>query len=161
MFLKKRQTTCPSKTRGKTKTAGPEELLQGAIVDYLNVIKPRCFWFHVPNGMACSSIQTARKFKRLGMRAGVSDFVFLLPEGKTGLMELKSDRGKTSPAQDAFAHAARALGHDYRIVRDLSQFERVLLDWGAIDRPCLTRRSPFESFQNGRRGKKTRIVTPR
>jgi hypothetical protein len=68
--------------------------------------------FAVPNGGARNPI-VARKMKSEGVRAGVSDYVALVPAGDYhGLaIELKTIDGRSSSEQRDFLRNARALGY--------------------------------------------------
>lgn len=70
---------------------GSEDGLQMTIANYLLSYHPDLLWFHVPNGGKRNQLE-AKKFKRMGVRAGVSDLIFLEPrKGYNGLIiELKS-----------------------------------------------------------------------
>lgn len=67
---------------------------------------------HFANERACS-IQQGRLLKRMGVRAGVSDFFLAIPSnGYHGLwIELKVGKGKLSPAQIQFIERKISKGY--------------------------------------------------
>ena len=80
-----------------------EEKLQTACYDWFIMQYGiyRGLLFHVPNGGSRKSASEGARFKRMGVVAGVSDFVFLF--NKTAyLIELKSGRGKQRGSQKEF-----------------------------------------------------------
>jgi len=92
-----------------------EQTLQASIFSAL--CKAGYYAFMVPNDAAGkSSIQRMMRLKAMGLRPGVSDLVVLLP-GVTVFLEVKTPKGKQSPAQELFQAKAETLGHQYHIVR--------------------------------------------
>jgi len=70
----------------------------------------RCFAFHVPNGGRRGKIEAAR-LVGMGVRAGVADWIVLLPGGKFAAIELKRRTGGyLSPEQKSFRDTVEALG---------------------------------------------------
>ena len=89
-----------------------EDDLQAALVQHIELRKvPGLVYWHCPNGAKLGGARTksgvplaAIRAKRLGLRAGVSDLVFL-HDGKFYAMELKAvGGGKPSKEQMAFLH---------------------------------------------------------
>jgi hypothetical protein len=80
----------------------PEAELQRALVQHLQLrAEPGALWFAVPNGGARSKIEAAI-FKGLGVKAGVSDLLFL-HEGNFFALELKAGKyADPTPAQSQF-----------------------------------------------------------
>lgn len=73
---------------------------------------PECLLFAIPNGLWLGA--KAGKFAKLeGLRSGVSDLFLAIPRGRWhGLfMELKTETGTASDAQEAFILAAQAQGY--------------------------------------------------
>ena len=103
-----------------------EHQIQAQIIAYFNQHYPnhrKCL-FHVQQ-KASNALEGAR-FKTLGVTAGVSDLILLAPNGITYFLELKDDKGKQSDHQKAFQQQAESLGHIYRIIRSLSEFQTLL-----------------------------------
>lgn len=65
---------------------------------------------------------------------GISDVVIFLPAATTLWVELKSDTGRLSPAQERFKNEIEVLGHHYRIARSVSQLETILQTFGVETR---------------------------
>jgi hypothetical protein len=76
---------------------GAEQELQRTIIEHLEwrAVKD-CFYFAVPNGGWRSPIEAAI-FKGLGTKPGIPDLL-LIHGGKTYGLELKSAKGKLTPA---------------------------------------------------------------
>ncbi len=60
--------------------------------------------------------------KAMGVRRGVADLTYLLPNSKACFIELKIGSGKQSDYQKAFELMVTDLGNDYRIARDIYEF---------------------------------------
>jgi len=88
-------------------------------------------WFHVPNGEKRSR-RTGGKLKKMGVRRGVPDFVFVLQNRQAAFLELKTGDGVLSPAQDDFAERCSAIGAPYAIARSIDDAISILSAWGAI-----------------------------
>ena len=107
----------------------PEEAVQKAIVQYLNLaVSPSdCFWFAVPNQRGTRKVWEMAILSSLGVKAGVSDFVFVLPEGRCAFVEVKSLVGRLSKPQQEFQRTVESLGHVYITVRSVDDIERFLI----------------------------------
>jgi hypothetical protein len=93
-----------------------ESQLQASIFSAL--CKAGYYAFMVPNDAAGkTSIQKAMRLKAMGLRPGVSDLVVMAPRGITVFLEVKTPKGKQSPAQILFQQKVESLGHQYHIVR--------------------------------------------
>lgn len=89
-----------------------EEKFQIACMDWMRWLHPNVNAFHVPNGGSRSKILIrgklvcveGEKFKRMGVKPGVSDVLILVPRGKYhgAILELKTEDGKLSPEQESF-----------------------------------------------------------
>jgi hypothetical protein len=94
-----------------------EDDLQAALVQHIELRKvPGLVWWHTMNSSKLGGARTrsgvplaAIRAKRLGLRAGVSDLVFL-HEGIFYALELKSKGQKPSSEQFAFLDAVRMAG---------------------------------------------------
>jgi hypothetical protein len=92
---------------------------------YSNVV-----WFAVPNGEHRSP-RTGAKLKAQGVIPGVADLVVVV-KGHAHFLELKTERGRTSAEQRAFAEKvadARAL---YAVARSPEAARNILEIWRAI-----------------------------
>lgn len=103
-----------------------EDRIQYDIVRWLQDRK--IFFFSVPNDAGGRSVQAMARAKSMGLRAGVSDLVVVLP-WRVIFMEVKTDDGKPSHLQDVFRDRITELGHRYEIVRSVEDVKRVLTDY--------------------------------
>jgi hypothetical protein len=110
-----------------------EARLQAAIIEHIKLrVRKGVLWFHVPNGEHRSK-STGAKLKRMGVRPGVADLVFVLPpNGEVCFLELKADAGRPSDAQLVFADACEAAGATYAIAWDLEHALTLLEAWRVI-----------------------------
>ena len=81
----------------------------------------------VPNGVATTERQGAI-LKAEGMLAGVADLLLLLPaQGYTMLaIEMKTDKGRQSPRQQAWQQEAERHGIRYEVVRSFDEFNYLI-----------------------------------
>lgn len=106
-----------------------EDALQIAVADYLRIAAPDLLWFHVANERKCSP-QRGAMLKRMGVLAGVPDLVFILPSGSVWFIELKTERGRMSKAQDDFFERARAVEAQCYVARSVGDVESFLRHCG-------------------------------
>jgi len=109
-----------------------EHQIHAAVAQWLRAQHPRLlFWHSHQSGRL--SVAEAMKAKRMGRRAGIPDFTFLLPpHGTAGFIELKAEGGRQSEPQLTFEIQARAAGAHYAVCRSLEEVEGTLMSWGAI-----------------------------
>lgn len=81
----------------------------------------------IPNGVATTERQGAI-LKAEGMLAGVADLLLLLPaQGYTMLaIEMKTDKGRQSPRQQAWQQEAERHGIRYEVVRSFDEFNYLI-----------------------------------
>lgn len=81
----------------------------------------------IPNGVATTERQGAI-LKAEGMLAGVADLLLLLPAmGYTMLaIEMKTDKGRQSPRQQAWQQEAERHGIRYEVVRSFDEFNYLI-----------------------------------
>jgi len=111
---------------------GSEDALQQAIIHVYRSYTPQEEWFrvfHVANGGKRNSFE-AMKFKRMGVIAGVSDLVCLLPNGKVGFIELKFGNNGLSPAQVSFRDFCQKNGYKWALCRSVGEAVNTFKDWG-------------------------------
>ena len=99
-----------------------ESALQMSIVQALQL--RGIYAFSVPNealGKINARLGYNRmgRLKAMGLRAGVADLVCILP-GRVVFLEVKTDKGRQSPAQIDFEKVCTDLGHDYYVVRSVT-----------------------------------------
>src|SRR3989304_2013103 len=113
--------------------------IQAAIIDLVEVFKrPRLKYWHTPNG-GKRHIKTAMKFKRQGVKAGVPDLIFVVPPlaGSNeppffGFLEVKTPKGKMSPAQQEFRDWCLEVGIRHEVVTNAADAMAILYGWGAL-----------------------------
>ncbi len=108
-----------------------ESDLQISVIEYLKLVKPKAFYFHVPNGGRRGKREAA-EFKRMGVQPGVSDLLFLLPGGRVGAIELKLPKGRQSDAQKAFAETCDELDVKYVVAHSIEEVAQTLREWGCL-----------------------------
>lgn len=89
--------------------------------------------FHIPNenDRSDSNIIQGAIRKSLGVVAGVSDLILLVPRGLYhGLcIEMKDEKGTQKPAQKEWQTLVEAQGYKYCLCRSLAQFKNVISDY--------------------------------
>jgi hypothetical protein len=109
----------------------PEQALQKALFAHIDARSARgAFVFHPANGGLRSKIE-ARILKGLGVRAGVPD-VIAIKSGHAVCLELKSERGRLSKAQQATIAALKAAGARVEGVNTLDDALAHLERWGIL-----------------------------
>lgn len=122
----------------------PEAAIQKAVVQHLRArAVPGLCWFHVPNG-GKRNPREAAIFKALGVKAGVPDLL-LFHNHRFFALELKSTRGRMSPAQTDFMAQWRVAGGYFAQVNSLDMALRVLEGLGLL-KPAVTMRSICEGL---------------
>jgi hypothetical protein len=116
-----------------------------ALADLLRAaITPGWVWFHVPNGGKREHIVTATGkvvspsglvLKRMGARAGVSDFVLIAPpDGCAHTLEIKREGEKLRDEQYEFLSEVKATGARAGWADNYEDAKKLLKRWGALDR---------------------------
>lgn len=80
--------------------------------------------FHVQN-KARNRIEGA-KFKAIGVVRGVSDLIYVLPQGRSLYVEMKTSTGRQSKDQEEWQAKVQARGHIYLICRSLAEFQNIV-----------------------------------
>ena len=95
-------------------------------------ISPGWIWWHTPNG-GQRNLGEAGRFKRMGVRAGILDFLFVAPPlGQLHALELKQGYGKPTEEQARFLEAVVAAGGKSAWVTGFDEAIEVLRGWGAV-----------------------------
>lgn len=106
-----------------------ESDLQITIVQFLEIALPDdATYFHVPNGGKRDEV-TGGILKAMGMRAGVADLIVLW-RGYALSVELKTDDGKLSDAQDEWAEICQQCDVPHTVARSLRDVYLFLLNHG-------------------------------
>jgi hypothetical protein len=114
------------KKAGKTKIQRPEQKLQMACVEWFDYQ-----YSHQQNRLYMNYNNSKDEVigginKAMGLRRGVADLTYLLPNGKSCFIELKKGAGRQSDYQKAFELMVTELGNDYHIARDIYEFMGII-----------------------------------
>jgi len=101
-----------------------EHELQKSLINYVRLVHRDVFIFAIPNG-GHRHIATARKLKAEGVVSGVADLC-LITNGVVSFVEVKTDKGKMSPAQAEFAEICILNDIPHFIVRNIEQIEKAI-----------------------------------
>ena len=119
-----------------------EHKLQVSLMDYLAyAAKPEIFYFAIPN-QGNRHINNAAKMKAEGVRSGVADICFMLPQGRVGWLEMKTSKGALSETQKAFRDRALTLSHHWAMARSVDEAIEHLTAWGVM-KPAYMRGKSF------------------
>jgi hypothetical protein len=115
----------------------PEADLQRAVVQALRFALPRtAIIHHCANEVTDPGPRGAKRqaiLVGMGVHPGFADLVVLC-DGRVLFLELKSLKGRLSPAQEAFRDAVLAQGHAWALVRSLDDALGALADHGFTTR---------------------------
>lgn len=104
----------------------PESILQRHCVAWFRLQYPHLaqLLFAVPNGGGRSRVEAAI-MKGEGVLSGVADLILLVPRGAFASLciEMKTEKGRQSPAQKEWQHAAQEAGNQYVVVRSFEDFQ--------------------------------------
>jgi hypothetical protein len=118
--------------RGVRPKAAPEFRTQCALADLLRqCASSEWFWTAFPAGEKRTEATGAR-LKRMGLKRGVSDFVFISPGGEFCGLELKRRGERQSEAQMAFEAWCLAHGVTYAVVDSYDAAVAILKRWGVL-----------------------------
>lgn len=119
-------------TAKQYKATAPEVDIQAHVLEYIRLNHvDHAFAFAIPNaGKRGRGAQA--QIKREGILAGAADVVVLMPGAKTGWLEMKSAKGRTSLAQELFGTLCMGLGHPYAVVHSFDEAVAILKKWGAV-----------------------------
>jgi len=117
----------------------PEEILQKNVVAFLRLYAERNNFivFSVPNEGAGAGptkldrIRRMKKFKKMGLLAGVADLV-IIHKSKVYFLELKSKTGRQEDSQKKFESNCAVVGATYAICRSLDDVRIIMAKWGII-----------------------------
>lgn len=117
----------------KTKLISSEDEIHLALCEHIRLRgKSNLLWWHTPNGGKRSKREGA-KFKKMGVLAGVHDFIFVEYGPKIYTLELKAEDGRPSEEQMTFGSRLNAKGGFSCIVTGLDRAIRVLETWGLVE----------------------------
>lgn len=101
-----------------------ESQIQTQIETYLKYLGNEGKLVYLKNNSGSMTSRDGR-FIRFGKK-GTSDFIVFLIDGITLHIEVKNEKGRQSEAQKEMETKLKKLGHDYRIVRSLSEVQSIL-----------------------------------
>lgn len=121
-------------TIAKKKHGNPEAILQGKVKKMLLQRLPDDIeWTASMVGLNLG-MKNRMKAKGIGVRRGFPDFMWLLPDGRTVYVELKTPTGTLSDDQKRFRDRAKPHGI-WALCRSVGDVERALTFWGIRLRP--------------------------
>lgn len=123
----------------------PEQAIHKAVAQHLRTrAVPGLVWWHTPNGGARSKVEGAI-FKAMGVRAGVSDFIFV-HANRIFALELKAEGGRASEAQLKFLSDIDAAGAHTAMPSGLDPALATLEAWGLI-KPAVTMKGILQGME--------------
>lgn len=90
---------------------------------------PRGMMFSVPNEIAGINKIAMMQAKAIGLTAGVSDTIVMLPNGKLFFVEFKDEKGRQSEKQKEFETIVTNLGYKYLLIRDFETFKKLIINF--------------------------------
>jgi hypothetical protein len=103
-----------------------------AIADRLRATcNPGWWWSHIPSGEYRTE-KTGALLQRMGLRRGMSDFLFIDPLGEHHWLELKRGASPLSVHQTDFLGMLRRRGVKCAVARSYADAVEVLKSWGAL-----------------------------
>lgn len=84
--------------------------------------------FAIPNG-GSRHVAEAKNMRAEGVLAGAADLAILLPDGRTGYLEVKGPNGKLRRTQRAFRDAALASGAPWAVARNIDEATAAVDEW--------------------------------
>lgn len=106
----------------------PEDVLQREVAVLLSWLRPPAMAIHVPNGGKRSRAEGG-KLKAAGAVAGFPDWL-ILHSGRALLIELKTEKGRVSPAQIEVHQRLLACACPVLICRSVDDVIDALRAWG-------------------------------
>lgn len=121
-----------------------EDDLAKSVADYLRLAWPSALpWWHTPNGGKRVTVTRtdrrtgktyefspeAKKLKQMGVRAGVPDLTFILPNGQAAFIELKVGANDLSDEQADLREELLALRCGYATCRSVDEVETTITRW--------------------------------
>lgn len=108
--------------------------IQSQIVEYVSLLAAQCgFIFFTCSNEGTDRANPARlaKLKRMGLRPGVADLVFV-KEGRAYFLEMKKPGGKQSENQIDFQLDCAMVGAQYAVAWSFEEAVEILQLWGII-----------------------------
>ena len=112
----------PAKKARKPARKRQEKGLQLRTAQWLEQAMPNLLAFHVANERR-GGFGTHMHFKRMGVKAGVADWLVFPRNGRKIAIELKDDKGEQSADQEQFQKHWETTGGMYFVCRTLEEFQ--------------------------------------
>jgi VRR-NUC domain len=106
-----------------------EARIQAAIVEWIRTVAPDLIVFHPPNGGLRSKSEAAR-LKWIGTLAGIPDLVVLGRDGRSWLIEVKTENGSLSADQRAIRDRCVALRIPLVVAKSIDEVRAAFAIWG-------------------------------
>lgn len=104
--------------------------LHRSVADFLSwVVLPPAVWTTFPAGWTAMKTGAAGRLKGCGLKAGMPD-ILIFYNSFTLAIELKTDKGKVSPAQEEMHNLLRRAGVAVCIDRSVEDVEETLRTYG-------------------------------
>lgn len=111
-----------------------EDELCAALVRWWDLIFPdrKQDFIHIPNEGSGSRVRGS-KLKRLGVRAGIPDYIVCHYGQPIGWLEMKFGNNKLRPEQKQFRDMCKEHGVKWAEIRSFADFKNALQAWGLYD----------------------------
>lgn len=111
-------------------TASKEIYLHLPVAAFLDQFASKDWvWTHIGHGEARTA-RAGAKLKRMGVKPGWPDFVFVGPSGRVYFLELKREGGRLSKSQDAFRDYCVKRGIPHVVARTIGEAMTAFDSWG-------------------------------
>ena len=108
----------------------PETRLQIDLVTWIKKVYPNALFTSTQAGDRRNTL-AAMMMKRQGYRNGTPDLIFFEPRNSSHglLLELKTEKGVTSEAQDEFQNLASRRGYFYAVAYGIDQAKETITEY--------------------------------
>ena len=121
------------KQRGVKPPPALEFRTQCALADLLRYAADKDWFFTAFPGGEKRSAATGARLKRMGVKPGMSDFIFISPAGQFYGLEIKRGRlGRLNEAQESFRAWCDRHGVAYAVADSYDAAVAVLVGWGVL-----------------------------
>ncbi len=107
----------------------PNESISQTAKAIINVLKRYKVPSFIISAVEKSILILTSTAKAIGLTAGVSDTIVMLPSGKIIFVEFKDEKGRQSEKQKEFETIVTNLGHEYFLIRDFETFKKLIINF--------------------------------